>query len=169
MGATHHFALALDLGAVFLWRWDAADVFTDPATCAGAPGIECFQDSPSNCSLHDAFLTGEGFKPDTVEVGSGNAGEAFGNPGFHRVPKAFKWMWADAGQPEEEGADTGAKDPRAYWYKTQVVAYLARFKKATVQALHAQRVSASNFVAASWPQRPRNIISAPKVSLGRMT
>jgi hypothetical protein len=152
--ATHHFAMALDMGMVFLWRWNAADDFVDLENCAHAPGIECFVDAPSNCTLQDAFVREEGFKPDTVEVRGGNAGEALGYPDFHYVPLAFQRLWAEAGLPEEEGTETGAKNPRAYWYKTQVVAYLARFNRVTVEALRTQRSLSSNFQTASGPSVP---------------
>jgi hypothetical protein len=152
--ATHHFAIALDKGAIFLWRWNAAEDFIDRENCANTPGIECFVEAPSNCTLHDAFDEGIGYRPGVVEVRMGNAGQEIGFPDFHYVPRVFQQMWAEAGLPVEEGTPAGDKDPRAYWYKTQVVAYLARFNRVTVEALRVQRAIASNFMAASGPAVP---------------
>ena len=160
--ATHHLAMALDMGAIFLWRWNAADDFVDPVNCAATPGIECFVDAPSNCSLRDAMSVGEGFRAGTVEVKFGNAGQALGFPNFHHVPLAFQRMWAEAGLPVEEGTAAGGKDPRAYWYKAQVVAYLARFNRATVDALRALRSNSSNFRAVTGP----GVDAARHVTLG---
>jgi hypothetical protein len=139
------------LNAVFLWRWNTADDFIDNVNCADSPGIECILDAPSNSSVQDAFVAGSGFKPGTLEVKFGNAGQSLGFPDFHHVPQVFKRMWAEAGLPEEEGSPTGSKDPRAYWYKTQIVAYLARFNQGTTSALEKLRRNISNFKVASGP------------------
>lgn len=152
--AAHHLSIAIELGYIFLWRWDVAEIYTDPINCLSTPGIECFVDSPSNCTLRDAFNDGVGFKPSTLQVRFANAGQALGIPNFHFVPKAFQRMWAEAGLPEGESSSSGSKDPRAYWFKTQAVAYLLKFNKATSDYLHFNRASISNFMAASGKNVP---------------
>jgi hypothetical protein len=150
--STHHFAIALERGAIFVWSEDVAHIYTDPETCGeGAGNIECFFLAPSNCSLQDAHAPGAS----RTSVRFGDAGKAggYGLEFFH-VPRAFSALWEAAGLPVVVGASTQQTDALKYWFRGQVAAYLARPNAATAAAFTALRTRAGALLHAAGPAAP---------------
>ena len=149
--STHHFAIAMERGAVFVWSEDVGHIYTDPETCEGLGNIECFFLPPSNCSLQDAHAPGAS----RTSVRFGDAGKAggFGLEFFH-VPAPFVRLWEAAGLPVVVGATTRQADALKYWFRGQVAAYLARPNAATTRAFRALRTRAGALLHAAGPAAP---------------
>ena len=151
--SSHHFAIAMERGAVFVWSEDVAHIYTDPETCGeGAGNIECFFLPPSNCSLQDAHAPGAGAR---TSVRFGDAGKAggFGLDFFH-VPRPFVALWEAAGLPVVVGASTQQRDALKYWFRGQLAAYLMRPNAATAAAYRALRTRAGGLLHAAGPAAP---------------
>jgi len=124
--ASHHFAVAMELGAILVWADNVAHIYTDPETCDGgsaAQNLECFFLPPSNCTLQDAFAP----ENTRVDLRFGDAGESAGfGYKFYHVPHQFQSLWESSGLPVARSWNTGQQDHVKYWFRGQVAAYFMR-------------------------------------------
>ena len=151
--ASHHFAVALELGAIFVWADNVGSIYTDPETCGAGEdnNLQCFFLPPSNCTLQDAHA------PDVsrVSLRFGDAGEAAGyGYKFYHVPALFQRLWESAGLPAAHSANTGQQDAVKYWFRGQVAAYLMRPNAATAAAFRALRTAPGAMLTAAGPAAP---------------
>jgi hypothetical protein len=169
--ASHHFAVAMELGAIMVWADNVAGIYTDPDTCNGdfsAQNLECFFLPPSNCTLQDAFALDN----TRVDLRFGDAGEAsgFGYKFFH-VPHQFQALWESAGLPTARSWNTGQQDHVKYWFRGQMAAYFMRPNAPTVAAFKALRTggggsSGSSSTSTSTPAAPVGPSSSSSSSAG---
>ena len=165
--ASHHFAVALELGAVFVWADNVGSIYTDPDTCGdgGDNNLQCFFLPPSNCTLQDAHAPGNTI----VSLRFGDAGEAAGyGYKFYHVPALLQRLWEGAGLPAAASANTGQQDAVKYWFRGQVAAYLMRPNAATAAAFRALRTAPGAMLTAAGPAAPaqqRAALGAPALPL----
>jgi hypothetical protein len=162
---THHVALALELGMIFLWHADAGLMYTDEVTCTGAMNFECFFDAPSNCTLEDARDPASSI----TEVVNGDVGLRLpGEYQFYHVPRVFADLWTRANLPVVFGETTRQADAQKLWFRAQAAAYLTRFNARSVEALRALRLNATLMQHVAGPHAAAGA-SAPAFPLGAGT
>ena len=149
--SSHHFAIAMERGAIFVWSEDVGHIYTDPETCEGPGNVECFFLPPSNCTLQDAHAPGA--RRTTVRFGDVGKSGGFGLDFWH-VPRPFAALWEAAALPVVVGASTRQADALKYWFRGQVAAYLARPNAATAAAFTALRTRAGALLHAAGPAAP---------------